>query len=425
MRGNFAWVLGLSLALTQSSWGQTVVRRSIQEPPLVQVGPAQAALEQGPVVCAPDCLWTPRVYASVDYLWWWIQGGPVPAPLVSTAAVDTPTAGTIGDPQTVVLFGGQSFGFGDFAGLRFNVGVLLDPSGAWGLEAGGFFLEDRTVGFSFASDATGSPLITRPFFDNLNHLESAYDVSSQGRFRGRMDISGTTELWGYELNAVIHPDWGASDRPRHDLFVGFRSLSLDESLAVQSELVPLQAGILVFKNQAVDPLFGSQLTMDKFGTTNRFYGPQVGARLNWERMYWGAGLTAKVAVGVNQQKVNIHGESFALSNGVVVDRSPGGILTQNTNIGQYSRNEFTLAPEIGVHLYYDVTDWLRARVGYNLLYWGSVVRPGSQIDRNIDVQQVAIDPAFTSGAAASRPRFVFRDSDFWAHGFNFGLEVRY
>ncbi|MCI0639756.1 MAG: BBP7 family outer membrane beta-barrel protein [Gemmataceae bacterium] len=425
MRGKFAWVVALNLALTGSSWGQTVVRRNIQEPPLVQVGPAQTALEQGTGVCAPDCHWTPRVYASVDYLWWWIQDGPVPAPLVSTAAVDTPTAGTIGDPETVVLFGGKSFGFGDFAGLRFNVGVLCDPSGAWGLEAGGFFLEERTVSFAFASDAAGSPLITRPFFDNLNHQESAYDVSSQGRFRGRMDITGTTELWGGEINAVIHPDWGASDRPRHDLFIGFRSLALDESLIVQSELVPLQAGILVFKNQAVDPQFGSQRTMDTFGTTNRFYGPQLGARFNWDGGYWGAGLTAKVALGVNQQKVNIFGESLALTNGVVVDSNPGGILSQNTNIGHYSRNEFTLAPEIGAHLYYDVTDWLRARVGYNLLYLTSVVRPGSQIDRNIDVQQVAIDPAFTPGLAASRPRFVFRDSDFWAHGFNFGLEVRY
>jgi hypothetical protein len=64
-------------------------------------------------------------------------------------------------------------------------------------------------------------------------------------------------------------------------------------------------------------------------------------------------------------------------------------------------------------------------VGYNVIYMTSVVRPGGQIDRQIDIRQVPADPGFQAGATVTRPRFEFRDSDFWTHGLNFGIEVRY
>jgi hypothetical protein len=56
-----------------------------------------------------------------------------------------------------------------------------------------------------------------------------------------------------------------------------------------------------------------------------------------------------------------------------------------------------------------------------------VVRPGDQIDRGINPVQA---PAITGVPNApfigpSRPAPLFNLTDFWAHGTNFGLEVRY
>jgi hypothetical protein len=133
-------------------------------------------------------------------------------------------------------------------------------------------------------------------------------------------------------------------------------------------------------------------------------------------------------MGVNHQVVEIRGLSeLTDATGATTERAPGGVLAQRTNIGRYSRDEFALVPEIGLQAHYDVLSWLRATVGYNLLYCTSVARPGDAIDRRIDIRQVPIDPSFSPGAAstAQRPRFDFRDSDFWAHGLNFGVEVRY
>ncbi len=78
-------------------------------------------------------------------------------------------------------------------------------------------------------------------------------------------------------------------------------------------------------------------------------------------------------------------------------------------------------PEIGLTLGYDLTPRLKATVGYTLLYWSDVARPGDQIDLNVDPAQLA-GPHQTTGA---KPAFVLHTSDFWAQGLNLGLDYRF
>jgi hypothetical protein len=93
----------------------------------------------------------------------------------------------------------------------------------------------------------------------------------------------------------------------------------------------------------------------------------------------------------------------------------GGLLAQTTNIGTYEQNTFSIMPELGVTLSYDITCRLRASVGYTFLYWNNVARPGDQIDRNL--AQLPPEPPVPGGG----PAFAFRTTDFWAQGMNFGL----
>jgi hypothetical protein len=436
MTRRFCLVLGLSLVSVGGVWGQPQRAESLPSPQRAPVSPGAATpggsvSEHGapawydvPTFCgACQASPPPQYYVRLDYLMWWIRGGSVPT-LVTTAPETSPAAGTLDDPNTRVLFGGE-LDYGTFSGARFAAGIS-PGDGTWGFEIGGFLLQQRDFQFGAASNDRGFPLITRPFFDNFNNIESAYDVASEDRFKGRIDIEGRTELWGYEANVMFHPAWTPTG-PRHDLFVGFRALGLDENLMIHARLQALDAGVLVFQNRGVDPPNG-QGTIDVFDTRNRFYGPQVGSRFNWERGPLGLTLAAKVALGVNRQTVEILGQSQLTDrDGVVTERALGGVLAQRTNIGRYGRNEFALLPELGVQAHYDILSWLRASVGYNVLYCTSVIRPGDAIDRTIDIRQVPIDPSFNAGAAtqARRPDFSFRDSDFWAHGLNFGLEVRY
>ena len=92
-------------------------------------------------------------------------------------------------------------------------------------------------------------------------------------------------------------------------------------------------------------------------------------------------------------------------------------------MGRYFREEFSVLPEGRINVSYQVTSYLEANVGYSILYWNNVVRPGNQIDRVVDQGQVPTDQSF--GTAGTRPAFVFHNTDYWAQGINFGLTFRY
>ena len=90
-------------------------------------------------------------------------------------------------------------------------------------------------------------------------------------------------------------------------------------------------------------------------------------------------------------------------------------------MGVHDSDQFSVVPEMGVAVGYDFSPQLRATIGYNLLYWTSVARPGDQIDLNIDPRQ--LPPAAVSGATL--PAFRLQTSDYWAQGLNLGLDLRF
>jgi hypothetical protein len=74
---------------------------------------------------------------------------------------------------------------------------------------------------------------------------------------------------------------------------------------------------------------------------------------------------------------------------------------------------------------YQLTQGIRPFFGYNWLYLSNAVRPGNQIDRAVNPTQnpLFVPPGTLTGPAA--PLANFRTSDFWAQGFNLGVEFRY
>ena len=107
----------------------------------------------------------------------------------------------------------------------------------------------------------------------------------------------------------------------------------------------------------------------------------------------------------------------------IVQRQPGGLLAlPGSNIGRFSKDRFAVVPEVGLNLGYQVTESVRAFVGYDFLYLSDVVRAGNQIDTRVNTNQLQ-RPMVAGGPTA--PAFTFNGSDFWAQGLNFGLEFRY
>jgi hypothetical protein len=190
-------------------------------------------------------------------------------------------------------------------------------------------------------------------------------------------------------------------------------LNFEESLQISEDLTSLLAA----------PEDGRFQITDRFETRNRFHGADLGVVFVGCRGRWSADLLMRLAIGTNQQDVTIRGSTTVTGSTVAGNNftnATGGLLAQRTNIGDYSRDRFAVVPELGITGGYQISSHWRATVGYTFLYWSSVVRPGDQIDR--DVNPNLLPPEATPFTGLERPAFNFVESDLWVNGLNLGLE---
>ena len=78
---------------------------------------------------------------------------------------------------------------------------------------------------------------------------------------------------------------------------------------------------------------------------------------------------------------------------------------------------FAVVPQLELKLAYSITPRWTARVGYDLLYWSRVARPGEQIN-------TAFNPAQLSGVSVPST-FRFQESGLFIQGVSCGAEFRY
>jgi hypothetical protein len=431
MRNGFLWSLtcvlaGAQLASAQQESSPTptalLASASLGAPEVSKENTAPAAVTSCWTSCCDKS--TPHIWVSTDYLLWWVRGGPVNSPLVTTGSPADPVPGALGQPNTQVLFGDRPMGYGALSGVRLGAGI--DFGGNVGIE-GNYFLLGRGVdSFAASSNGTGNPLIARPFFNNQFQQEDSLLTSTPdpkvGPFAGTTTVVSYTQLQGWELNFSSRLDLGSGWKLT--ALGGFRSLNLNEDLVIQDSLTPLAAASLTFLGQFVNP--PNMLSdLDRFHTSNTFYGGQIGGRLEWQSDRLTVGLLAKLALGVNQQIAVIDGSTTATVPGVGSVTAPGGVLALPTNIGRYYRSAFSVVPEGGLNLGWDITPRWKATLGYTFLFWSQVARPGEQIDRNLNPALQPSNQNFGNGLGAAQPTFSFHDSGFWAQGFNVGLEFKF
>lgn len=394
--------------------------------------------------CGPArCFWL-----RGEYLLWWLKDNQGPPLITAGVPGATPLPGVLGQPGTAVLFDGSNMDNQLRSGGRFTGGLWLNSCQTIGLEGSYFFLGCRTVQFdALGSGAFGSTLIARPFFDVISGIENAQLVAFPGIASGAIRVSSPSCLQGAELNLVRIPcctpccdpcadqACPSGDTAKHNihcntyggcnywvsLLSGLRYLQLDEGLDITETS---------FVNPALPagrPLFGgSTITMsDNFDTHNYFYGAQVGAQAEfcYGRMF--VNVLGKVALGVTHEVVDIHGATVITSPTGTTMVTPAGFLASGSNSGRFTRDAFAVVPEVGVNVGWQITGLLRAFVGYTFLYWSSVVRPGDQIDGGLSGTQIPTDTRFNPQTGPARPAVLLRETDIWAQGINFGMELRY
>jgi hypothetical protein len=374
------------------------------------------AMSEDPADLGPPPFEPCRFYGAVEYLLWWTRPANLP-PLVTTGPAAS--QGILGQPGTVVLFGGSAENFGQQSGARFTAGYWLDCEQTVALEGNLFFLGQQTVSSNASSNVF--PVLARPFFEINPPSPGEFRqlTAFPGLFSGTVHASADTRLWGAELNARCKGCCGCflDSAYRIDWLAGVRYLELNDHVQV-NEAIQFSPGVLPNL-----PLGGTGVVFDSFGTRNQFMGGQVGTEIEFRHGCWSLDLKGKIAVGDTHETVNINGGQLLVSNAGGSATFQGGLLALPSNIGRHTRDEFGVVPELGVQLGYYFTEHFRVFVGYSFLYWSNVLRAGDQIDRVIDVTQI---PNFNAPgvipAGQTRPAVLFRDTGFWAQGLNVGLE---
>lgn len=351
-------------------------------------------------------------WASADYLLWWINNSPSAVPLLVTGPASG--NGIVGAPGTTAL-PQNGLGFGPFSGAQVAAGISPVGQPDFAAEFGFLWLFQQSSQTSLASDAAGNPLIALPFTDATGAPDRLL-LAFPGVFAGNATVAGTSQLWGGEANLAGHllgRTWLNLDG-----IVGFRYLDLQETLNVNAFSIDL-TGTGTF-NGVLLPLGTPVFLNDSFRTDNNFYGGQIGFRVEARRGPVYALLTSKVAFGVNQMAVHIAGSSQA---GALT--ANGGLFALPTNIGAYRDDTFAVIPEVNLTLGYQFGRNWRTYVGYSMLYWNRVARPGDQISGVINPAQVPLSGVGTGLVGPALPAFSLQHSDFWAHGLNFGVAYHF
>jgi hypothetical protein len=383
----------------------------------VTVPPAPAGAVDAPSISIPvseaDVRY-PRFYLSGEYLLWWLKQDKVP--VLATTSSNPFDNGELGKPTTQVLFGGGGLDGSGRSGMRFTAGWWLDDTSQdAAIEVRGFYLSPR--GTSFFADSSQFPVIARPFFNINMQEEFAQLTATPGEETGNISIYNDSKLFGSEINGRYNICTGCDYR--FDFLGGFRYVDLEESLSI-TENTLLSTTAPEFPGDRTT-------TNDFFSTRNQFYGGQVGVLGEFDRGPFSLEMRAQVALGDTHQDILIDGSQVIVDpkTGNTIGTFKGGLLALTSNIGRYGLDRFGVIPELNLNVGYQLTEHIRAFIGYDVLYWNDVVRPGGQIDRNIDISLI---PNFIPGvkpAGQNQPSAPRDGTDFWAQGVTAGFEIRY
>jgi hypothetical protein len=350
-----------------------------------------------------------------DWLYWHFRDTPLP-PLVVTGNPALANPGIPGLGNVTPLVGGAR-DQGPFHGVRVTIGQWFDPDGELGAEAS-WFIFGREGSADFFTSSAALPILSVPVI-GTDGTPAVYDFAFPGRFAGALGVRTAANLMGAEGN-LLHRVRGDGRLSVDGLF-GYRFLQLIDRIDLLGRSTPLATGVATFAGVPL-PAGVTVVTADTFRARTEFHGVQLGSRVEARRDMFTLTAFAKGGAGINVQTLRVDGNTTATGFGVT-RTAFGGVRALPSNFGRDTNTDFSLVGETGIEVGVQVTKNLSLLVGYNLLYWSDVLRPGSVIDPVVTFSQVPIDPTFGAALTApARPVTVFRSSDFLAHGLVVGMK---
>lgn len=349
-----------------------------------------------------------HIWGGVEYLYWWPQDSPISIPLI-TKNTNPSALGLIGEPGTQIIFGAGSnrdaFKFNGSNGARIIVGSWLDDTYQYGLEAVGFVLSKSKSTFKASSVGGNIPVVNIPFLSTPPASENVLVF----KHPNTVTVSNALQIWGVELNAL----YNLYTRMRVPLvfLVGVRHINLSEELRLNDAILNIPS------------LSNSILNVrDKFLTKNRFNGFQMGVRSNLAYQKLVFDITALIGLGDNYQKLSINGQTNINNSTIIQDI---GLFAEPSNRGSFTKHQFSIVPELRAKIGYKLSKIIQPYLTYNAFYFSNVIRPGKQIDRNINRSQNSLIGGTGVLSGPSLPSPHFNNTNMWIQGLSVGIELRF
>lgn len=367
------------------------------------------------LMCASDC--GGNWWVRTELLLWWIEKFDAP-PLLTTSDAGTAYAdsGVLGRSTTTILVDGDDLAGKVRAGGRLSLGWWRDPCQTIGFEAIYTALSEDSATYSIQSQ--GTPILARPFFNVEAGVEAqdAEVLAYDNMLEGSAVITRSSRFQGVEL--LLR---GAASREydyRIDWVAGWRFNRLDDELAIMDTLEVTGAGTGMAVGTTMEQF-------DRFETRNSFHGVELGVVAAERYCQWSLELMMKLGLGNTRSRAELTGGTITSvpipGGGTDVSTADGALLVQDTNSGVHKTNQFSVVPELGLTLGYDLTPRLRFTLAYSFIYWSQVVRPGDLIDMDVNLTQLDV-----GGLVGSpRPEFRWVKDDVWVQGLNLGLDYRF
>lgn len=350
------------------------------------------------VICDP-CAPCGPVYgdmwwAELDFLLWWRSGRYFPA------LATTGDPGVIGEPGVRVLFGDGELTEQARPGGRLNFGMWLEPCQTIGI--GGSFLTLGNARARFSADENQYPFLAVPYWDAKEVRPHAYPVvnpnSVPARNIGSIEIESNSDFLA--ADAFLRTLWLQGPVTRVDFIFGYQLARIDEDLLLNTN--------------TQEPLAPIITTHDAFRVQNEFHGGHFGLKGQYR---WGAlslDLSAKVGFGNMAQRAQLE------------NLGTHDLLIHPSNEGTHRRDEFSYMHDVGISLAYYPVERLKLSVGYSMIFFSDVVRPGEVMDTQGG--QPVVDSDWFGAPQAplpTRPAFDFNSTHYYVHGLNAGLEFRF
>ena len=365
-----------------------------------------------------------NLWYSGEFLLGWSRGGRLPVLATENFVSGYPS---LADPNTRIALGGAREKPVDRGGARFTVGWAIGGSPRAGFEATYDFYGTQILSESVAGGGTSGRILGRPLINPATGAEDVV-VVSHPNLLGRLDMNLSSRIGGWNALGVVNlfhnERWSLSALGGYRYFQLNEGLRLDQSGYYRAQYA--DPAINVVAGTPLPVVVHRTLSTDQIDVANRFHGALLGLRSEFDYGRFFVSLDAKVSVGRVIEVVKISGQTVSVvepASGKVITYYPGGVYGQYSNSGRYEQSSFGVLPEGILRAGIKFGSHSRLTVGYNFLYLNSVVRPGDQIDRTVDLTQSTADPLALR--AASRPMVPTDRSAYWLQGLSFGLEWKY